>query len=307
MKNIFNMLMAIVAFTTTGLVADGDIYVEDLSAQHIKEETSAGPFTAKISADYVGRANFKCHDFSHLTFATGEVDLSLVYYYDPCYKEGTSIGVTYTRTYLNWKFNPFFTQKNIDMISVNFSGISQRLRDWTWRAQVSVNFDNIEYWNIEDYMNYDLLLWGRYAYTQDIGVHIGVLAFTGMRIDRVYPVFGIDWLFDCHWKLNLVFPMDLSLVYTLNQKWSIALAGRIFDQRHRVKKDQFYSEGLWHYTSSGAELVVKYTPTKWMTANVHAGGDFGGHLKVANRHYRDGRRLRFEGAPYAGAEVDINF
>lgn len=306
-KKMFNILMATFAFATTGLSAAADIYVEDLSAQHIREKTSGGPFTAKISGDYIGRADFKHHDFSHLTFATGEVDLSFVYYYEPCYKEAANVGLTYTRTRLDWKFNPFFTQKDYDMISLNFGGYSQRLKDWTWRAQVSINFDNIEYWNLEDYMNYDLLLWGRYAYTKDVGIHIGVLALTGMKIDRVYPILGFDWTIDCHWKLNIVFPMDIALVYTINEAWSVAVAGRIFDQRHRVKKDQFYSEGLWHYTSSGAELAVKYNPTQWISANIHAGGDFGGHLKVANRHYRHGHRLRFEGAPYAGAEVDINF
>lgn len=307
MKKTFYWLMTAFSFAATGLFADTDINIEDLSAQHVEENTAGGPFTVKISGDYIDDSKFDCHDFSHLKFATGDVDLSFIYYYDPCVHEGASIGLTYTRTRLDWKFNPFFTQKDFDMISLNLAGFTQRLDDWTWRAQVSLNFTNIEYWDFEDYMNFDILVWGRYAYTQDIGVHIGFLALTGMKIDRLYPIVGIDWTYDCHWKLNLVFPMDVSLVYSLNHSWAFSLAGRFFDQRQRVKDHQFYSKGLWHYTSSGVEFAVKYTPTKWITANIHAGENFGGHLKIANRHYREGHRLSFGSAPYAGAEIDVNF
>lgn len=294
-------------FTSAALIADADIEVEDLSAQHVEEKTAGGPFTFEIRGDYIGEAKFKCDHFSRFTFATGQVDLNMVYYYNPCLQEGTSIGLSYMRTRLDWKYNPFFTQKDIDTVSVNLAGFTRRFEDWTWKGQISINFDNIEYWNLEDYMNYDLVLWGRYAYTQNLGLHMGFLALTGMKIDRVYPILGIDWTYNCHWKINAVFPMDLSIVYTLNDCWSFSAAGRFFAQRHRVKKNQFFSEGLWFYTSSGAELCVKYQPTRSISASIHGGYDFGGHLKVANRHYREGHRLRFDGAPYAGGEIDINF
>lgn len=306
MKKIFNIFFACMALGISGLAAESNIDLEDLSSQEI-DEPSLGPFNAKISGDYIGKANFHCDDYTHFTFATGEIDLNFVYYYNPCFSEAATIGVTYSRTRLDWQYNPFFTQKDIDWVSLNFGGITERVKDWTWRAQVSINFDNIEHWNLEDYMNYDLLLWGRYAYTPNFGVHLGAIALTGMKIDRVYPIVGIDWIYNCNWKLNLVFPMDISLTYTINRCWSVALAGRFFNERHRVKKDQFYTEGLWFYTSSGAELAVNYNPTKRISANIHAGADFGGHLKVANRHYRHGHRLRFESAPYAGGELNINF
>jgi len=302
----FTQLFTLFLFSASVLFADADIDVEDLSASKI-EETSRGPFSFEISGDCIGQAKIDHRDFKHFTFATGEINLNFIYYYNSCYKEGTSLGLSYMKSRLDWKFNPFFTQKDIDTVSVNLAGFTQRFKDWTWKAQVNINFDNIEYWNLEDYMNYDLVLWGRYEYMPNFGVHLGFLAITGMKIDRLYPIIGIDWTYDCHWKLNLVFPMDISLVYTIDNCWSISLANRFIAQRHRVKKDQFYSEGLWFYTSSGAELAITYKPTSWISANVHAGENFGGHLKVANRHYREGRRLKFESAPYAGAEVDINF
>lgn len=309
MKKLFRHLTTICLITAASLAADEDIDVEDLSNEQIQYE-AAGPFSIEISGDWIGRAEFDHkhhHDLSDFRFATGQIDVSLVYYYNPCFQEGASIGLSYTRTRLDWNCNPFFTQKDYDMVSVVLGGATQRLECWNWRAQVTINFDNIEHWTLEDYMTYDLLLWGRYAYRPNFGVHIGFLALTGMKIDRVYPIIGFDWVYDCNWKLSLVFPMDISLTYTIDQCWSVLLAGRFFNQRHRVKRDQFFSEGLWFYTSSGAEIAVKYRPTCRITANLHGGIDFGGHLKVAKRHYKEGHRFSFGSAPYIGGEIDINF
>lgn len=298
----------ILPFANTQLHADVDIDLPDLSQEKIDEDATGGPFTINISGDVIDKAKIrKCHQYGDLYYATSSVDASMIFYYDPCYTEALNFGVTYTATWLNWKYNPFFTQNDYSMISLNLGGITKRLEDWTWRAQVTANFDNIEYWNFTDYMNYDFLLWGRYDLCRTIGVHIGFIGLTGMKIDRIYPIVGFDWKPNCHWELNLVFPMDLSAIYNINNSWSVAVAGRFFNQRHRVNKDQNYSEGLWYYTTSGAELSLRYHPCKLISAEVHVGENFGGHIKVADRHYRHGHRLRLDSAPYAGGEVNINF
>jgi Domain of unknown function (DUF6268) len=309
-KKFIKQLTSTCLFAAASLMAENDIDVEDLSNEQIQQD-ARGPFSVELSGDWIGPAKFDKHHCHFgrpkLKFATGQIDLNMVYYYNPCFNEGASVGVSYTRTRLDWRYNPFFTQKDFDMISVVLGGLSERFQDWTWKGQVTINFDNIEHWRLENYMSYDLLLWGRYAFRPNIGVHLGFIALTGMKIDRVYPIVGIDWTYNRHWKISAVFPTDISLTYTYNDCWSFLVAARFINQRHRVKKDQFFSEGLWFYTSSGAEAAIKYTPTKRITVNVHGGYNFGGHLKIANRHYKQGRRFGFDGAPYAGAEIDVNF
>lgn len=302
------LLTSTAPFQTNLLNAVIDVDIEDLSTVDIDEDDTGGPFSIGISGDAIDKARFEKHkQYGHLYFATADVDASAIYYYNPCYAEALNVGLTYTKTWLNWKYNPFFTQKEYDMISINLGGITKRVEDWTWRAQVSINFDNIEYWNFTDYMNYDFLLWGRYDLCRTIGVHMGFVGLTGMKIDRLYPIVGIDWKPNCHWELNLVFPMDLSAIYNFNKSWSVAVAGRFFNQRHRVKDHQNYSEGLWYYTTSGAEVALRYHPCKLINAEIHIGENFGGHIKVADRHYRNGHRLRLESAPYAGGELSVNF
>lgn len=305
---LFTSFVALTSLPTYAAApwSDVNIDLEDLGAQDIQED-DLGPLNIQFFGDYIGKAGVRCPGKHDLTFATAQADVNFVYYYDECNKEALTVGVSYMWTRLDWRLNPFFTQRDVDTASINLGAFTQRLPGWTWRAQVSANFDNLEHWNFSDYMNYDLLLWGRYEYCKNIGVHIGFIQFTGMKIDRFYPIFGIDWTYDDNWKLNLVFPTDLALVYTINPCWNVAIAARFFNQRHRMREHQFFPEALWFYTTSGTEFAINYSPTCRIKANIHGGYNFGGHLKVANRHYHDGHRMRLDGAPYGGAEVDINF
>lgn len=313
MKKMIYRILPAILMSTSWLSAQVDF--GDNSSANIEpvaaEEDCGGPFKIEVAADYVGEAKIKknCHGLKDVTFATGIAEVNFVFYYDKCYKEGAAIAVGYERTYLDVKNNPYFKQRDFDTVSVFLSGFTERACDWEWRGQVTVNFDNIESWNYSDYMNYDLLLWGRYHYCEDIGLHIGFLAQTGMKIDRVYPVIGIDWKYNCDWKFNLIFPLNISVVYTITPSWSVSVASRFFDQRHRAKKSHegLFSEALWSYRTAGGELALMYNPTKCITANIHGGYDFGGHLKIADRHYHHRKRLRLDGAPYAGASLDWNF
>lgn len=286
--------------------SDVNIDLDDLGPQQV-QESDMGPVNIQLTGDALGKAKVKCPGEHHLIFDTAQANASLVYYYDECNMEGLTIGASYTWTRLDWKYNPFFSQKDVSMATLNLGAFSQRLPGWTWRGQLSINFDNLPHWNFTDYMNYDILAWGRYECSENIGIHVGFIALTGMKIDRVYPIFGLDWTFNYNWKLSFVFPVDLSLTYTIDPCWNVAIAGRFFNQRHRMKEDQFLPEALWFYTTGGTEFAINYTPTKQIRANIHGGYDWGGHLKVADRHYHHGQRFRLDGAPYAGAEFDINF
>ena len=69
----------------------------------------------------------------------------------------------------------------------------------------------------------------------------------------------------------------------------------------------FWSKALWRYTNSGIELGINYRPYDRVAANIHVGSTLGGRLKVANHDYEHRQRFNLDPAPYAGAEVDVNF
>ena len=311
MKKIILFVVASAVFS--GLNLEAQVDTQDIGSAEITPaildgQYPVGPFKLDVSADVIGKAKVDdCREFGDVTFATAMAEGNFIFYYDKCYEEGAAVALVYEYTYLDMTHNPYFSEKNFNTGCLLLSGFTERVDDWQWRGQVSINFDNLPHWDFADYMNYDILAWGRYKYCDSLGVHIGFFAQTGMQFDRVYPVIGIDWTYNCNWKLNLIFPLNISAVYTINSDWNVALAGRFIDQRHRVGRDEPLPEAFWHYQGGGAELALNYNPSLVLSANIHAGYSWGAHLTIRDRHYNHPKRLVLESAPYAGAEVAYHF
>lgn len=308
MKKILFFLLASAAVFNSSLSADIDFQdIGPTEIDGVKESDDRGPFKIEFTFDAVGKAKVKDLDHGRrLQFATAEVELSAIFYHNASISEGASIGISYDRSRFDWQHNPFFEQKDFDQASLMLSFSSERLCDWLWKGQLSANFDNLEHWNYNEYMNYDMLLWGRYNF-RNVGINLGFLAFTGMKIDRVYPIIGVDWKWGQKWAINLVFPMNISVVYNINKKWAVLLAGRLFFERHRLKHNEILNKGLFVYSTAGAEFGINFTPNAKFLANLHLGYDTGGRFKKANMHYHNKRNFTIEGAPYAGCELDYAF
>lgn len=298
-------------FFTVGIGAIEDDYldVSDLSNENILPSSAetTSPFNLSVRFDGVQSTEIKKGYFKKddVRFAEGEVELGMVFYYDKDYKEGAQAAVSYTSTLLEWKNNPWFEQDRFNTFTLSLAAFTERLHKWFWRAQLNINID-ANNCNIGDYGFYDLLLWGRYEFCKNVGVHLGFIAQTGMRMDRVYPIFGFDWKISNNWKLSLVFPVNMALEYTLNSCWSVALAARTFDFRHRVGKHQCHARWLVRYQNTGAELAVNYKNSR-LSANIHAGYALGGKVTISTPTNNHPRHYRLEAAPYAGAEVIVNF
>jgi lipid-A-disaccharide synthase-like uncharacterized protein len=309
-KKIKFFLFTLVFFLNFSLQAQVD--TQDVSSAEmtpaVVTNLELGPFKLDVSADYVGSAKVDHpHEYGDLTFATAMGEGNFIFYYNKCYEEGAAVALVYEYTYLDLTHNPYFAVKNFSTVTLLLSGFTERIEDWEWRGQLSVNFDNVPHWNFNDYMNYDILVWGRYKYCEDVGVHIGFFVQTGMKYDRVYPVVGVDWTCNPSWKFNLIFPLNISAIYTINSHWNVALAARFINQRHRAEEDEPLPEAFWHYQGGGGELALNYNPSTALSVNVHAGYFCGAHLTIRNRHYHHPKRLRVDGSPYGGAEVAYHF
>lgn len=306
MKRLFRLFVLGLSLSYAA-VAQAD-YSTYLYEPDYEDEENKGAFNVEVQYDHIDKSKFNNKDLrgEKIGYSYGQLNGSAVFYYDCNIEEGAYVNLQYSRTTLRWKENPFFSQENFDVFSVGLGGFSNRLYNWEWKGQLNVNFD-INHFDWVDYINYDTFLWGRYVYDDCIGLNIGIIAQTGMKIDWIYPILGVDWRINCRWKLNLVFPLNVSLVYSITDRWSIALAGRTFTSRNRVGKNAPLSRGLWTYRQVGAEIGVNYDHCNWLKFNVHAGRTFEGQLKVANRHYKHRHHLRFDGAFYFGGEASVNF
>ncbi|MDP1880253.1 MAG: DUF6268 family outer membrane beta-barrel protein [Parachlamydiaceae bacterium] len=286
--------------------ADAELDQENVGSENIQEIAKRSPFSFQTHYDHTGKAKIKntFEKGNHIVFAEANVEAGGVFYYNECYSEGLRLGLGFEATHIGFESNPYFNQDNFETLSVNLSGFTKRVKNWFWRSQLSANIDTCE-WST-NYTSYDILLWGRYTFSNPIGVHIGLWAQTGLNMNYVYPIIGFDWEISKRWKLNLVFPMNMSLQYTINKQWVLALAGRAFDSRYRVHKKISSFKDLVHYQNAGAEFMVMYD-SNGMTANVHVGMTLGGRYRIANKNNHHATNYRLDPVGYAGGEIDVSF
>lgn len=308
-------ILSVVAFSMPlfAELNDDNYTAEDLLAMSsLNSEEDQNPFSIDISFEGTGRSNFK-HEkckrhLKDLQFAIAEIDGSAVFYYNPCYKEGLLATLAYSHTNINWK-NPYFKQQQFDTMSLAIGGFTERAGNWLWKGEVRLNAD-IDYFDIQNNLYWNIVLAGRYAYTECFGINMGFIVFTGMKIDRIYPILGIDWKINDRWKLNLVYPTNIGVIYTYNPQWSFSLSSRSFDERHRVgdAKRKVWEKGLIEYRATGVEAGINFTTCdeKWL-ANLHVGEILGGRLKIWKRHHNDSKRYKFKTAPYVGGEIAGRF
>lgn len=226
-----------------------------------------------------------------------------VFYYNQKCKEGLYATLGYSYDHIK---TPFFRQSDFNNASLAIGGFTERVCHWLWLAEVKMSI-NTDHFNIADYAYYDILLWGRYAYSPTINIHAGFLVETGMRIDWIWPIVGFDWQPNDSWKLNLVFPVNISAQYFFTKCLSVALAARFWQIRQRVGGDEPIPNGLLTYKATGIEVAANYDCSDWLILNVHGGYNCGGVFKIANHRYEHKHRFDFNGAGYVGGEVAVRF
>ncbi|MFQ5728930.1 MAG: hypothetical protein ACE5GN_01030 [Waddliaceae bacterium] len=287
------------------LLSTLSLHGKDCCCQQDKDLT---PFFGGIDYDCMGEADFEKSSLKHqhLNFHVGRARLGSILWYNSSCEEGVAMSLAYMKTHLEWKENPYFDQENYETVSLSLSGFSDRLPDWLWKADLTASLDT-DPGDLEKYLCWDLLLWGRYDYCEDFGLHMGFYAITGMKIDRVYPILGIDWHCWRKLSLNLVFPLDISAMWEFNDNWVAGAALRFFESRHRVGNNENLTRALWDYRTTGAEFTVDYNCTDYIHANFHIGYTLGGKLKIADRDNDDPHHFKFKSSPYIGGELRLGY
>lgn len=315
MKKICNTisLFALLAALPAAAELNNDNYTSEmLLAKSSLQQEGQTPFSFDLSVEWTGKADFerkRCRpDLNNVEFGMAELDVSAVFYYNPHCREGLLATAAYTYTRIKWA-NPYFKQDNFNTVSFAIGGFTERAENWLWKGEVRLNAD-VNYFRFSENLFWNIVLAGRYAYSECLGFNMGFIAFTGMQIDRLYPILGFDWKINESWQLNLIYPTNISLIYRWNENWSFDLAGRAFDERHRVGRGQTdeWNRGLIEYRSAGIECGANYNTCdgNWL-ANIHIGEILGGRVRVAKRHHNEIKRFTFKTAAYIGGEIAGKF
>lgn len=219
------------------------------------------------------RFNDDCSGLQALTGSTvqfGEAHIGLTYHYlcSGCCEEYL-IGGGYTYTRLQFPANPFFDQQNYNTATADLGFYWGCICDWEIRGLTRFNLDTDEP-NPSHYLWFDFTLWGRLQHKKNIGINVGALIFTGMNVNRGYPIFGIDWRPSEMFEINLVYPTNMSLAWYITPAFKASVGGRLIYSRHRIRQQdkfkhfntcdsssEFFDESHAHqYFSNGDPFIV---------------------------------------------------
>jgi hypothetical protein len=273
-----------------------------------KELPSKDLFTWELKADVeaTGNAGIESSPFKggHVRYSDAEV----IGYYNKTINDDSGIifGAGYSGTNIHWEQNPFFRKNHFNNLILNLSGYTTYINNWLWQGGIGASID-ADTWGWANYNLYSFTLWGRYAYCDTLGVHVGLVTQTGIKKDKVQPIIGVDFFLSNCWKINLIYPVNMSIVYIINQDWSVALAGRVFEDRHRVGRNEFLSRAIVEYRNTGTELALNYTWAPHLSANVHVGSALGGDLKICNSNNDALTHLKLKPTAYVGGALDLKF
>lgn len=283
-------------------------FEDDILSQEKMTTPSDKPIRLVGNFDNVAKTNIDKKHFTDqsVKFYSIAGEAGAIVCYSKVNREAFFVAGGYSTQKIEWKENPYFSQDIFDTASLALKFYSNRLADWIWQAQVAINGD-IEHFDWGRYTNYDLTLWGRYKCSENLGFHAGFYMQTGMRLDRIYPIIGFDWTINKTWKLNAVFPMDISLEYTYDCNWTAAVAMRFFDVRHRTGENEPLPRALVSYRNNGTEASLTYTYESFIEANVHAGWTFAGKLRISDKHNHHPKHFKLDPAGYFGGEVIVKF
>lgn len=277
------------------------------------DPTNLYAFKFNASGDIFGSSTVRKEGFidQRLKYGQGNLNLDATVYYNPICTEGVLLSAGWMVTKIDWEENPFFEQKYFHTATAALSFFTGRLEGWFWQTRFALNVSTDDF-NFTDYATYDFLLWGRYPLYNwpNAAFHVGFLAQTGMKADQVYPILGIDWQVTPAWKLNMIFPLNISALYTFRDYWTAGVAGRFFSTRNRASESEeplFFSRAVVEYRSAGIEVLVNYDNRGRISANLHAGYMIAGRMKVSNRHHRHSHWFDIGGTPYVGGELGIKF
>lgn len=260
------------------------------------------PFGVLLNATSIGRASVPTNN-THLRYGEGQFEGLFGFKLD--HHSGATVNIGAGVVNMRWPNNDFFATQNFGMVNVGISAYTDSICNWFWQAGFNAQYSTNQNINsrFTKAARYGSLLWGRYNYSRDLGVHLGLLVFTGIMKTNAYPIIGIDYTLYNKWQFNLIFPVNLSVAYLIDQNWSVSVAGRPFVSRQRLGTNQALASGIFEYRNYGTELSLNYGYCEMIQCSAYAGYSFGGTIKFEDANGDTTAYRITRAAPYVGVNL----
>ncbi|HXF29509.1 MAG TPA: DUF6268 family outer membrane beta-barrel protein [Chlamydiales bacterium] len=250
----------------------------------------------------IQHGKFRHHDFG---FREGKVLANGVYHFDK--EKHLSLGIGYMNSHLDFDKRPHIRDSTFENLLVTAGTTVKSSDGWHWNGQLALqlNTDDIS----SRYCFFSGILEGKYEWKRRSNLHIGLIGVSGLRYTRVLPILGIDFKQSEQWKFNLIFPTNISAVYSFNHNFSLEAGLRTFLSRQRFSKHEEgrYERGFIAYRNLGAELTFNYKIHERLQASLQVGETLGGRIRLSNKHDTQRRHLKLKPSPYVGLQACLAF
>ncbi len=266
------------------------------------------PIHFDADARAVEKANFKTDAFGSVRYRDGSANLYLSYVIDP--KNTLTLGLGASYLDFDWDKNPRFKEETYTLARASLAYITTSLDKWRWVAAVG-GTANTKDFNPSDTGVLYGYLWGRYVLTPNIGGHIGAIGWGGMGNSKLLPIVGIDWKIARPLFLQAIFPFNLDLRFYFSENWYTAVKYNTFGPYRYPWRARGgigpFERAIFDIYSRGLELNLNYFIGIDLEAGIGGGYNFGGWIRVKDRHNAHSKYFKFQGAPFAHAYLNFNF
>lgn len=262
-----------------------------------------------VEYEYIFKSDFS-NGPNSLGFAEGTATMSYTKFMSQ--STALNVGIGYTSSFIDWPNDPFFSQENFDTFNMNLNGFAHFFDGGLeLKGGASANQDT-RHWGFGEYAFYMLTGWGRVAFNTtalgEVGVNLGATGRAGLKRGFIYPIAGIDFRPSEDLKVNLIFPIDMAVIYSLSEHWSASLTAKIWNSRRKWGDEEPVPSGYWEYRNQGIELGLNYEWDPIAAFNIHAGTTFGnGDIRISNSQDVEIGTFNYGAAPYLGGELWFRF
>lgn len=255
---------------------------------------------------HLSRAKFKHpNNRGHLSFS--ETRAQGMYTYDLDDKNGLTVGAGYLGANFHFSKDPKFKQKQFNNALFTVGGFTKDIEKWLWNGYLTMQM-NTDNFSLSNYTFFNGLLHGTYQWHDKRNLHVGVLAYTGLRYSRMLPILGMDYTHSEKWKFNLVFPLNMTAIYSFNKQWSVDAGIRYFLTRQRLGKDEHkLRDGFVAYRGWGAEMGLNYQFNDRIRLNAYVGESLSGRMRTSTHNDKHRHHYRVGAAPYFGISATVAF
>lgn len=258
----------------------------------------------------VGKAKFYTHGVkgSHQEYQDAHAFLYYSHYVTPDNSLSWKVGYSFLN--FNWLQNPRFTENDYNFANASLGWVSTSVPNWRWILATGVSVDAKTFDFGQSGVYYGLM-WGRYHFSDTLGMHLGWAGYYGVENGYLVPIIGVDWRTG-KWKFNAIFPVNISIEYLFNKYWSSALEIASFGRPYRFPMRVHggigqYHNGIFEVYSNGLELDIKFNTGGSFLASFGGGWNWGGWILIKDHDNKHGKYYKFEGAPYVQAKLAFSF